>query len=106
MTDQSASQGSELLDGYTPEDQMAKARGVTVRTLRAERQRGDGPPWVKMGKQVLYPNDGFRNWLKAMSAAPFEPGAWRRLVEGKKSPGSLLRGPGAEGGNQKNAHAL
>ena len=57
MTDQSASQGSELLDGYTPEDQMAKARGVTVRTLRAERQRGDGPPWVKMGKQVLYPND-------------------------------------------------
>jgi hypothetical protein len=74
MTDQSASQSSELLDGYTPEENMAKARGVTVRTLRAERQRGDGPPWVKMGKQVLYPNDGFRNWLKANERRPVRAG--------------------------------
>ena len=74
MTDQSASQSSELLDGYTPEVQMGKARGVTVRTLRAERQRGDGPPWVKMGKQVLYPNDGFRNWLKANERRPVRAG--------------------------------
>jgi hypothetical protein len=74
MTDQSASQSSELLDGYTPEDQMAKARGVTTRTLRAERQRGDGPPWVKMGKQVLYPNEGFRNWLKANERRPVRAG--------------------------------
>jgi hypothetical protein len=74
MTDQSASQSSELLDGYTPEENMAKARGVTARTLRAERQRGDGPPWVKMGKQVLYPNDGFRNWLKANERRPVRAG--------------------------------
>jgi hypothetical protein len=74
MTDQSASQSRELLDGYTPEVQMGKARGVTVRTLRAERQRGDGPPWVKMGKQVLYPNDGFRNWLKANERRPVRAG--------------------------------
>lgn len=74
MTDQSASPSSELLDGYTPEENMAKARGVTVRALRAERQRGDGPPWVKMGKQVLYPNDGFRNWLKANERRPVRAG--------------------------------
>jgi hypothetical protein len=74
MTDQSASQSSELLDGYTPEETMAKARGVTVRTLRAERQRGDGPPWVKMGKQVIYPNQGFRDWLKANERRPVRAG--------------------------------
>jgi hypothetical protein len=74
MTDQSASQSSELLDGYTHEDQMARERGVAVRTLRAERQRGDGPPWVKMGKHVIYPNDGFRNWLKANERRPVRAG--------------------------------
>ena len=35
------------LDGYLTDDTMAKLRGVTERTLRAERQRGDGPPYVK-----------------------------------------------------------
>jgi hypothetical protein len=74
MTDQSASQSSELLDGYTPEDQMAKARGLAVRTLRAERHRGDGPPWVKMNRQVLYPNQGFRDWLKANERRPVRTG--------------------------------
>ena len=71
MTGQSASRSSELLDGYTPEDQMAKARGVATRTLRAERQRGDGPPWVKMGKQILYPIRDPATGSRPMSAVPF-----------------------------------
>lgn len=66
MIDQRASQSNELLIGYTPEKQVATIRGVTVRTLRAERQRGDGPPWIRMGKKILYPDQGFRDWLKAI----------------------------------------
>jgi hypothetical protein len=61
---------STILAGYAPEDEIAEARGVGKRTLRAERQRGDGPPFVKMGKQVLYPIEGFRNWLKANERQP------------------------------------
>jgi hypothetical protein len=52
------------------EEEMAEARGIAIRTLRAERQRGDGPPWVKITKQVFYPVEGFRAWLKAIEQRP------------------------------------
>ena len=42
-----------LLAGYIHEDEMAKARDVHVRALRVERQRGDGPPYIKfLGKFI------------------------------------------------------
>jgi hypothetical protein len=66
MINQEVSHSNELLDDYTPEKQVAKIRGVTVRTLRAERQRDYGPPWVKLGGKIFYPNQGFRDWLKAI----------------------------------------
>jgi len=59
-----------LLAGYISEDEMAQARGVGVRALRAERQRGDGPPWVKLSRSVWYPEAGFRDWLKSMEQRP------------------------------------
>jgi hypothetical protein len=80
MSDQNTSFGSDLLSGYTSEDQMALARGVSTRTLRAERQRGDGPPWTKMGKQVIYPDDGFREWLKSNTRRPTRAGRGGRAA--------------------------
>ncbi len=59
-----------LLAGYISEDEMAQARGVGVRALRAERQRGDGPPWVKLSRSVWYPEAGFRDWLKSIEQRP------------------------------------
>ena len=59
-----------LLDGYVSESEMAEARGIALRTLRAERQRGDGPPWVKITKQIFYPVEGFRVWLKLIEQRP------------------------------------
>lgn len=59
-----------LLAGYISEDKMARARGVGVRALRAERQRGDGPPWVKLSRSVWYPEAGFRDWLKSIEQRP------------------------------------
>ena len=55
-----------LLAGYLPETEVAAARGVTVRALRAERQRGEGPPFVRISRTVYYPREGFRQWLKAI----------------------------------------
>ena len=65
---------STILAGYAPEDEIAKARGIGKRTLRVERQRGMGPPFVKIGKQILYPIEGFRNWLKANERHPVRSG--------------------------------
>jgi hypothetical protein len=59
-----------LLAGYISEDEMAQARGVGVRALRAERQRSDGPPWVKLSRSVWYPEAGFRDWLKSIEQRP------------------------------------
>jgi aromatic ring-cleaving dioxygenase len=36
------------------------------RMLQRWRERRIGPPWVKMGKTILYPDDGFRAWLKKL----------------------------------------
>ena len=38
--------------------------------LRVERQRGDGPPWIKITRQVFYPVEGFRAWLKTIERRP------------------------------------
>jgi hypothetical protein len=59
-----------VFDGYIDEEEMAKQRDVSVRTLQLERQRGDGPPWVKVGRDVYYPIDGFRDWLKSIERRP------------------------------------
>ena len=60
----------QLLAGYVNKDTMATARGVKKRALRAERQRGDGPPSVKISNRGFYRADGFRDWLKAIEQRP------------------------------------
>jgi hypothetical protein len=56
---------ADIFDGYINDQEMAAKRGVTPRTLRDERQRRDGPPYVKDGRRVFYPIDGYRDWLRA-----------------------------------------
>lgn len=58
------------LAGYVPDVEMATIRNVSPRTLRSERQRGDGPPYVKAGKKIYYPLAGFREWLKSRERQP------------------------------------
>jgi hypothetical protein len=59
-----------LLAGHSTEDGVLaefRARGVkkTKRTLRKWRLLRQGPPWTKLGRTVLYPDDDFIAWLKA-----------------------------------------
>ena len=70
MTDRESTQAKRLLEGYVRECEMAQARGVGVRALRTERQRGDGPPWLRIGGAIFYPEAGFREWLKAIEQRP------------------------------------
>jgi hypothetical protein len=64
-----------ILAGHHTEDGLLaelEETGVkrTKRTLRIWRQRGEGPPYTKIGKTVLYPEDGFLSWLKAHTREP------------------------------------
>jgi hypothetical protein len=61
---------ADPLAGYAPEAEMARIRKKTQRTLRSERQRGEGPPYVRDGKKIYYPLDGFRDWIKSRERQP------------------------------------
>jgi hypothetical protein len=59
-----------VIAGYLTEQQMAEQRGKGARSLRLERQRKVGPPFVRDGRKCLYPIDGFRDWLRANEQLP------------------------------------
>jgi hypothetical protein len=73
-----AAPACDLLEGYIPESEMTRARDVNERTLRSERARGDGPPWVRINRAIFYPRDGFREWLRSIEQRPVRA---RRPVE-------------------------
>jgi hypothetical protein len=65
----------EALKNYLTEDELAgelkrKTGKGTSRMLRQWRQRRIGPPWMKAGKIILYPNDGFEAWLRSQVQLP------------------------------------
>ena len=55
---------------YLSDRDMAQLRGVTERALRAERQRGDGPPYLKDCRKIYYHVPGYRDWLRARLRQP------------------------------------
>jgi hypothetical protein len=64
-----------ILTDHRTEKELAKQLNDRTgtgceRTLRKWRQRRIGPPWVKIGRVVLYPNDGFEQWLRAQVQQP------------------------------------
>jgi hypothetical protein len=69
MTDAPTIAGNPLSD-FLLDGPMARLRGVTERTQRAERLRGDGPPYVKDGRKIYYYVPGYREWLKARLTRP------------------------------------
>jgi predicted DNA-binding transcriptional regulator AlpA len=53
----------DLNDCLLKEQTLADLWGLSVRTLQAWRQRGEGPPYVKLGGSVRYTQSGSRRWL-------------------------------------------
>ena len=56
--------------GYLTEDQTAEKTRKKIRTLRLWRQLRQGPPWTKLGRTVLYPEDGIVRYLKSQEQQP------------------------------------
>lgn len=49
---------------YLTERQVAPILQVTPRCLQAWRQRGEGPPWHRMGRLVRYREDAVLEWAQ------------------------------------------
>jgi hypothetical protein len=54
----------ELLDrlGLLTEEDVAAVRGVAIESLRNERGRGEGPPFMKWGAATFYRIDALKAW--------------------------------------------
>ena len=64
-----------LIPGYSSEADTADELGVTIRTLRKWRQRGVGPSWAKVGRQIIYGNESRMTWLKGQEKQPVRQSA-------------------------------
>jgi hypothetical protein len=53
----------DFLDGFIPEEEYARIRGVTIRTCQRDRQLRKSPPYVQFGRQIFYRIDALREWL-------------------------------------------
>ncbi len=58
------------MPGYSTEAEKAEQLGKTVRTLQYWRQKRIGPPFVKLGNTILYPDDESDKWLRALVQQP------------------------------------
>jgi hypothetical protein len=52
-----------ILEGYLPETEYARQRGVSVRTCQRDRTLRQSPPYVVIGRQVYYRIEAIREWL-------------------------------------------
>ena len=51
------------------EAQVSYLSGVKPGTLLSWRKRGEGPPWVRLGLEVLYPKSTLREYLEQQARA-------------------------------------
>jgi hypothetical protein len=52
-----------VLDGYMTEEELAEEIGRGVRTLARWRALGEGPKFVRIGRQLLYRRESVRAWI-------------------------------------------
>jgi predicted site-specific integrase-resolvase len=60
----------KLLDGLLAEDAAAFELGVCRATLKRWRRLGEGPPFLKVGRRVIYKRSSLENWLVSCERAP------------------------------------
>ena len=61
---------ASFLCDYLPEAGYCAERGITRRTARGERQRGVGPPYIRLGNAIFYPRPGLKAFLKSIEQQP------------------------------------
>jgi len=67
-----------VLAGYLDEDELGHQLGKRRRTLRHWRQRGEGPSYVIVGRNILYPRAAVIDWLEKQVVVPVREREQRR----------------------------
>ena len=52
-----------IFDGYINEHEYCRQRGVSLRTAQRDRQLRQAPPYITVGKRVMYRIEAVRDWL-------------------------------------------
>jgi hypothetical protein len=91
MSDQDSS--NDLMDGWVTPAVLAAARGLTERTLRAGRQRGTGPAYVKVGKRVFYSVQAWKDYLRVNERQPVRKAFQKKETGRRASPNNLAAMP-------------
>ena len=59
----SARAASAVLPPYMSTKQVAAYTGLSISFFEASRLRGDGPPYMRMGRRVVYKTDSLLKWI-------------------------------------------
>ena len=59
-----------LLADYLRPEEVARALGVSVRTLSRWTALRQGPPRIKIGRQTLFAATSLRRWLTSLEQSP------------------------------------
>jgi hypothetical protein len=65
------------IPGHSTEAETAEEFGCSIRTLRNWRKLRSGPPFVKVARQIHYPDAPRADWLKSQQVNPLRTGAKR-----------------------------
>jgi hypothetical protein len=63
-------ENTKLLADFLDEHELAADLGKAVRTLRRWRVKREGPPFVTLGRKVLYRRASIVNWLVSRESRP------------------------------------
>jgi hypothetical protein len=59
-----------VLEDWLDEEATAKEIGVSVRTLRAWRRKGEGPPYAYFGRAIKYNKSALAEHFKSIQILP------------------------------------
>jgi predicted DNA-binding transcriptional regulator AlpA len=59
-----------ILDDYYTREELAHTLGKGAKTLERWRSQEKGPPFITLGRNVLYPRDEVRKWLAGLKTKP------------------------------------
>ena len=66
----SRTQQQPSIDGYLTSDNLANRLGLHPSTLAKWRMARTGPPFVRVGKRILYSVTSVERWMKANEQQP------------------------------------
>lgn len=58
-----------VAETYLKTNEVAKLLDIQPQTLAIWRLRKQGPPFVKLGRSVRYPESALQQWLKSQTVA-------------------------------------